>query len=427
MSKQTQSLYEKIINDIGAVAEALGKSPSDLTVKEYLSNGAFKANDLTACGGLKAIVKDAFEIPEKHAGIVTGQKLRAAYVRKLEKVAGHKEYVFDQVADKISQIAASLSPEKRTIKFGKPKNFLRGNVGVLSDTHFGLDIDRDEVKYNEYNWEIAARRFAKYIVQLAEYKKEHRDDCPTVWLCLGGDICQGLIHADTEFGTEMITHQVDGASQMIHQGIEYLRKHYKYVNVVCTPDNHMRLPFAGGGRSMSQKYDSFATIMHLGLARAYANVPEVQFHIVKTPYTDFEVLGHRVFLTHGDTTLNAGSPGKNINVERISKRVNEIQVAAFSNNEKPYRAVIMGHVHVPVSTTLTGGIELIINGTASGLDPYARAIGITSSDPCQVIFEATEDYVVGDFRKVYLKDADKVAAYDQIITPYDRQFTHPMI
>jgi hypothetical protein len=80
---------------------------------------------------------------------------------------------------------------------------------------------------------------------------------------------------------------------------------------------------------------------------------------------------------------------------------------------------MMGHVHVPVSTTLDNGAELIINGTGSGTDNFAQSIGILSNNPCQVIFEATEDYVVGDFRKVFLKDADSDEYYDKIIQPYD--------
>lgn len=427
MSKNSEQLYTDVVADIYRVADDAGIDPLTLSFKKYIAAGRYKAKDIDACGGFKSIIRDSFGPPERHYDIIAGQKARAAEIRRIGQIAGDKEWVVRQLNAKLSTIAAGLKPEKQKYKFPKPRGFLRENIGVLSDTHFGLDIDIEELRHNKYDWSIAARRLAKYVVQLADYKLEHRQDCPQLRLCLGGDICQGIIHKDTDHGTEMIAHQIEGAAQMLVQAIDYLRKVYSRIIVETTPDNHMRLPFDGAGRSTGQKYNSFATMMHNQLQMAYRNVPQVTFHIVKSPYTDFEVLGHRVFLTHGDTVLSAGSPGKTIHIDRISKRVNEIQVTAFSHDEKPYKAIIMGHVHVPVSTTLDGGVELIINGTGSGLDPYARSIGITSNNPCQVIFEATPDYVVGDFRKVYLKDADNDTRFDKIITPYNRSFKQPKI
>ena len=421
----SETLYTQVLADIISVANKLKVAPSRLTQDEYFKRGRFKHTALKQLGGLHKIQADFWRDQRETdtLAVLRGQQQRKKYIRELENTVGDREYFANAIKDELRALFAahpiqlSRKPKVRVSKSGK----LRENVAFISDTHFGLNIDSEEVPSNSYNWTIAARRMAKYAEQVATYKSEHRKNCPVLRVCLGGDLAQGVIHL-SEAGTQLITHQLYGTQWMLTQMIDYWRQFYSKIIVECTPDNHLRLTHKGHDRAMAQKFDSYATLLHLGLQTAFRKATDVSFHIPKTPHTEFDVLGHRIFMTHGDTVLRSGWVSKNLQIARIT---NDVRALQASHTEKPISAVLLGHVHVPLNTTLDNGVELIINGTGSGTDPYAQSLGIFNNNPCQIIFEATEDYVVGDFRKVYLKDADAVADYEKIITPYTGAFTNP--
>jgi hypothetical protein len=416
------SKYDLILEDIQKVAHSNCKLPSQLTYTEYSATAKYSAKELQKFGGFHAIITDTFlvEDDQPELSVVQGQRNRKSYLKKLQKRVGDKEYFTGRMLDAMREVmAANPLPVSKTsapTKF-KISGKRRENVAFISDTHFGLDIDGDEVPGNEYNWKVSARRMAKYAEQVATYKYEHRKDCPTLRVCLGGDLAQGVIHL-SEHGTQLMSNQIWGTTHNLFQMIQYWRKFYSQVVVECTPDNHLRRVYKGPDRATAQKYDSHATDIHLMLQAAFRTDKSVSFHIPKTPYTTFDVLGHRVFLTHGDTVLRSGVISKSVNIGRITTDVRALQAAT----DKHIAAVLLGHVHVPLSTTLDNGTELVINGTGSGTDSFAQSLGIMNNNPCQVVFEATEDYVVGDFRKVFLKDADTNMAYDKLIKPYDGSF-----
>jgi hypothetical protein len=77
-----------------------------------------------------------------------------------------------------------------------------------------------------------------------------------------------------------------------------------------------------------------------------------------------------------------------------------------------------GHVHHPLFTHVGSGVKIVINGCLIGTDPYALSVGIQSSQPVQVLWETTRQYVQGDVRSIYVSDADDKAKYDKIIKPY---------
>jgi hypothetical protein len=65
---------------------------------------------------------------------------------------------------------------------------------------------------------------------------------------------------------------------------------------------------------------------------------------------------------------------------------------------------------------------LLINGTLSGLDPYAHSLGIYSKNATQQIFEVVPGHPVGDIRMIRLKNADNLKELDKIIKPFSGKF-----
>lgn len=412
--------YEQLCEDVVRVKKLVGDA--DLTVVLYLKHGKFTKHQLRKFGGLAAIAADILPPTLQDLGVVRGQHHRASYVSKLEKELGDREYFTKEITKKLEELFTKqpvvLNKPKPVIKFKHSSSSERENVALLSDWHLGLEVFNDEVPSNTYNWKIGARRFGKMVDQISTYKIEDRQNSQRLRLCLNGDMGQGVIHP--EMGTDLIAYQIDGITKYLVQGVDYLRNFYKEITIETSPCNHMRIPkVPDGGSDMSQKYNSYATMVHMNLKSAFRNVPEVKVNIVKTPFTEFKVFDHLFFMTHGDSVLKTGNVGKTVEVGRLATHLLQIQ---SSTPGKHYACALWGHVHKPLLTETDFGTTLVINGSGSGVDTYAQSIGYTANNPCQVLFESTPDYAVGDFRIIRLKDADKESRYEQIITPYDRVF-----
>ncbi len=420
-TRQTPKL-EEVIADIEAVLEDSGLTIDELTLSKYATcGGAYDGRTLRRLGGYQAIVDEAFHEDLK-IDVDTSRYLqkRRSYVNGLEKKLADWEYLRSSVYDGFKRAFETVGPFQVTKinKSDKPKAKIqkRANLVVISDIHLGLKIDPEEIMTNGYDWQIGARRLGKLAEQTSDFKFDHRDECPELHVCLGGDLGQGIIHMN-DSGTDLITFQVIGITYYLTQMIDHWRKSYDKIFVHCTPDNHMRLTHKGPDRAMSQKTDSFATMVHFALQMGFRGVDDVVFDVPKTAITTFKVLGHKFGLTHGDTHIQSGNIGQSVNVKSIATQV--MKLNATVKDHKYYDCIILGHVHVPLNMHLNEtNTELVVNGTGSGTDGYAESLGFFRTKPHQVLFEVTENYAVGDFRKIALDDADHDERYEQIVSPY---------
>lgn len=357
----------------------------------------------------------ARQINVEELASISSEKQRKKYVQQLESKLGDLAYwtnlQVNSIAEHFKSNPIKLQGRPVGIKKAATK---RTVVSFVSDTHWGLDVNNEEVPQNNLNWQVACRRFGKYAEQVATYKIEKRGETEKLVLCLGGDLIQGIIHT-SEAGTHLITTQVHGAVSILTQFIDYQRNYFPRIEVHCVPCNHARLTHKDNGVAVAQKWDAFSTMIHLGLESAFRHEKDVTFNIPMTPYTNFKIFDHEFMLTHGDTYFRVGNVSQSINIGSLTAQVNSLNASRAISGQKPVDAVLIGHVHTPLSTTLKNNTELVVNGTASGLDPYAQAIGIHSNQPIQTIFEVTKDYCVGDLRKVHLLDAGKDVRYDKII------------
>jgi hypothetical protein len=415
---------EHVIADISRVLEESGLTPSELTVRKYSKNGGkYDGRFLRRFGGFAAIIAEGFA-SDKDKDLPTTRYLqrRRSYVSNLEKELSDWAFLRNSVFESFERAFKQVEPFRGTQihKSDKPRvvAMTRANVVVISDTHMGLRISPEEILTNGYDWRIAARRLGKMCMQGAEFKLDHRDECAELHVCLGGDLGQGLIHYQSDNGTDLITYQITGIVSYIVQALDYWRKSYSRVIVHCVPDNHMRLTHKGPDRTTAQKFDSFATMIYLGLQMAFRTCPDVQFDIPKTAIDTFDVLGHKFGLTHGDTHIDTGNVGQTINIKAISTQALKLNAAV--RDGRPYECLILCHVHTPLSMPLAeSNTELVVNGTMSGTDGFSDSIGYYRTTPYQVMFECTQPYVVGDFRKVRLDDADEDPSFERIIKPYN--------
>jgi len=406
------------------VAKMLDKEPYEITNSEFKVNDPLNINPwaLKEAGGFTNLKKMYFP-PDKNIVTETAAKLVNQHRNKLERDLGKEVFLKEEI---IKLLKESL--KKNPIKFHKvvkkakkKKKKKRAIVAQFSDSHFGCDVSETEVgKVNSWNWEIAARRLALYVEQIADYKPHYRKDTK-LYFCINGDILSGVIHKQ-EWFANLITTQISGALRLLIQALTFLAQHFDEIEVVCTSGNHARMVHKKSvDRATVHKWDSYETILYVALKEALAShLPNIKFNIPETPYAIFKILGHTYFQTHGDTVINTGNPGNSINMKAISGQINGINASLMGDDHAD--AVLVGHMHTPTIQLLDSGCYFVMNGCLIGSEPFAQSIGIFGNNPTQVMFETTEEHAIGDMRYVKVSVADKQKRLDKIIEPFKGKY-----
>ena len=302
------------------------------------------------------------------------------------------------------------------VKKATKKKFNRTIVAHISDTHFGADIDVEEMGgLNGYTNVEEARRLALFVKEVGNYKIEHRKDTDLV-IALNADIIQGMIHnIDT---TTPLTSQFSRALHLLSQVISYLANEFSSVKVICTTGNHGRaMHRPDKGRPTKNRWDGYSTMLNIALEYALKPFKNVTFDIPVTPYWYGKIRGHNYFIVHSDAVLSTGSIGKTVSVDVIKNKVNDLAAGIG-----PIDVVLAGHTHIPLATILNNGTTLLCNGNLSGVDEFCLSIGIVTNHPSQQLFEVTDKYCVGDLRNVMVLDADNDESLDKIISPFKGKF-----
>ena len=417
MARELAFIHAEILR----VAAELGVDPRRLTRDAFITRSEVTVHDLYCGGTFAKLKRDAANqgdiAPEYDATQKRGVELRNLYAARLEREAGSTKYLLDRLesmlVDVFERVPINVTATKKSKLDISKTSIERELVAVMSDPHYGLAVDRREVPANSYTWTVAARRTARFVEQIAGWKPEHRDETELT-VCILGDLVHGGIHLLSEGTLTLLTEQVEGAISILVQAIDELREHFRSIRIIGVSGNHDRFPHRGG-RSVSCKWDSLASMVFFGLRCAFRSAHDVKFDFPRTPYATFELPGgHLAYGTHGDTVTTTGNLGRSINVERIARQVYELDASGVL--PKPISVAICGHVHVPAYTVLSNGCSLIVNGTLSGTDSYAQSIGFHGNHPSQTIFEAVPSHPVGDFRIISLREADAVERYDEIIS-----------
>jgi hypothetical protein len=416
--------YEALVEDIERVAVELGIEPATMTLVRYMRGGGFAREwQFRSLGGFAAVIREAFgaDIPEPDLAAMRGIDRRNKAFRKLQQNYGTEVHRLERFKIALRDVMAEfpITVTARPPRAPrKPRSVERWTIGHLSDIHLGNNIDPLEVEANQYNWTVSARRIGCVVDALANYKLDHRSECGGLILNMGGDLAQGIIHADDD-NQDLLTWQFAGAVRYFVAAIDYLLQYYDHILVPVTPDNHMRIlsHTKGKDKARSQKYDSFNTMMFEAIQQAFRRDPRVDFLIPRTPYTTFKVFDRTFLSTHGDTTISLGSPDKAVDIRSIAYQVDRIN-AGLSEAER-IQCVFAGHVHTALYLGMQNDVDLFINPSLSGTDPYAQSIGYMRNRTGQWMVESTRDYRVGDMRLVWADEADENEDYDQIIKPFE--------
>lgn len=415
----------EIAEKIGECAAELKRKASDLTWYDFREYAAIAwgqnrigivRKDITRLGGFNAI-RDAYfpKLPTDHA--VTRLRLRehANLNRRLGRDVAEQAFEIDEKKRLLGKLfRGRVTPIK--VRPASSRKTSRAIVAVLSDLHFGSDLHAEETGFLDYGRVEEARRLAKVVKQIAEYKIEHRD-ATELHLILAGDLIHGKLH-DQQDGAPRAEQKMR-AIHLLSQAVAHLASQFKTVDVHCVSGNHDRDQLRHHGRASSGKWDGSGTEIYSSIRLVTERLVNVTFHIPLKPFEVFEIFGKKYFVTHGDTVLSAGNPGKSVETGRLEAQINRWSMSV--KEKEKYSVFIMGHVHTPMVHHMSQGSWLVINGCLIPADNYCVSLGLPETVSDQVMFEATPGFPVGDFRFITLdKSTDEDASLDRIIAPWSK-------
>lgn len=399
---------------IAAAAEELEEDPRQISQRDVCSVTPAEPAHFRAHGGFAKVRRDAFDEATKAAPAEkAGLAARDAYVRRLEREVGRRDYLGDRLsralADAFERSPIKLSSRRHAAPTAPDERLL---TAMISDCHFGLFVDPREVPLNQFNWQIASRRMALLATQIADWKPNRRKSTG-LRLVINGDVLAGLIHLD-DSGVRRITEQIHGATCILVSFVDYLRQFFGRIDVTCLPGNHDR---TARDRQYAQRWDSHAHSIYLGMAMAFRHDAGVSFDVPRTGEGVVELPGGDAlaFYTHGDVAPTIANAGRSLDIRPIVDTVHKLN--STGEYDKPVRVVGWGHWHTGLVMP-TGIATAVVNGSVIGPDPYARnGVGVRGEmgAPMQLLFESVPGFPFGDSRFIHLRPADDDSSLDEVI------------
>lgn len=380
----------------------IGKAFGSLTALKELALAQYpELNDVILPAQLGINDIELFRLKQDKSETLKSNKELITQVNTLEYLAKFSDKVFSKQIKPVRPVT-SKKPISRALNL------------TLSDLHFGADITKEETGYLDYGTVEEARRFAEIIKQTIDYKPHYRKETE-LHVNLLGDIIQHKLH-DAQAAAP-VSEQICRAIHLLSQGFAQLGENFSKVTVYCSTGNHGRDLNRHTKRATSGKWDSVESVIYFALRKILGKYKNVTFVIPKTPYIIYEVFGHKVFATHGDTVLNVGNPGNSLNIRNVENQINQINSSMKDSEE--IKVAIVGHTHCSSVSNLNTGTTLITNGALPPTDDYAVSLGYLENRASQTLTEMTESYAVGDIRFIRVDgETDKNAKLDDIIKPY---------
>lgn len=288
-------------------------------------------------------------------------------------------------------IVTGLDDKARIVRAATWTRESKGSLGgagiptlLLSDLHWGEVVLASEVGgVNEYSMEIARRRLQRVTEKTCDLLRHHVvGNYPGIVVCLGGDLISGSIHDELEQTNDgTVMQQALDIFEHLQAAILTLANEFGKVHLPCVTGNHGR-----SNRKWQAKRRatlSYEWLVYQFLQRAFKDDERVSWSIPDGPDADFDLLGTRYRLTHGDT-FKTGGDGIIGPLGPITRgTLKRSRMAAAMHH--PYDYLLLGHWH-----TLLWGANQITNGSLKGFDEFAMSLSVTPEPPAQALWLTTE-------------------------------------
>lgn len=403
-----------------------GVDPIDLSWYEFRdwakicfgrsSKAHFQQRHLTRLGVGFRDVKEAFFPPAQTAiGREREEIRRVARIHRAETQAANRDAIFlDRLESIAVKFSGQIAPSRYALRERDERDMERHANVTLSDLHIGSELDPREEE-SKYGFVEQARRLASVITQAAEMVSPEVRAKTILDLDVIGDIIQGRLHGNRDGALEI--DQWCATLWYLNQVVSFASSVWPFVNVRGVPGNHDRDTSVHQGRATYNKFNSHANKIYFAMEMAARSLPNVRFYRTQKPYLDYDVYGMRVLATHGDTVLNAGTPGNTLWVRRIANDINRMNAALPDLSE--YQVAKVGHVHIGSNVLLENGCTLITNPSLTPPDHFLQSIGVREGTCGQTYYESEPGTIVRNYNilRVGPKD-DSNAALERVVQPY---------
>lgn len=289
-------------------------------------------------------------------------------------------------------VPAGYANNKKAREKGKVD---RATVVQFTDLHLGANLSglSDPTTFDRVE---EARRLEFVVRQAIEYKSAYRDRTKLV-VILNGDVIQGQLGHDWRDGAPL-TEQYVIFWKLFSQVIGIFAREFKQVLVVCQPGNHGRDVVRHPGRALREKWDGHEWRLYFGLREMCSALPNVEWDLQYQAVSIINLFGRNLLCTHGDTEIKIGAPYKQheANLAQLDK-INSTNLYGCQIDGAAF-----GHFHTPMH--VPGTPDVIYGGMLVPPDSYARSQGHIRNSCGLWIWEAVENYVIGDSRFVKLDE-----------------------
>lgn len=323
-------------------------------------------------------IKDVFTAEEKR---IHQLEEELKYYKEIHSKVLHAETLTDKIIGVIKSEIKSFKPV--VIPTIKPVKDVEVEDAVLnlSDFHIGEVVKKEEVKFNEYNFEIFCQRWTYLIDKVIDIltNKLRGYRFKRLWINMLGDIVSGIIHEELVSHADLnILQQSIWAPYVVAQGIQALRKNLPVEEIKI---NGL---FGTHGRLIQKKYYkeryvSWDYVFYQTLGLLLKNEKTISCNFPRSFFDLVNINGHNCLLLHGDDIkfwMNIPYYG----LDRAAAEFGEL----LSSEKQFFEFMIIGHVHSHANIQRIQGAKIIIPSFI-GPNEYSLAKRKASA-PGQLLF-----------------------------------------
>jgi len=274
-------------------------------------------------------------------------------------------------------VVSALQSKKASTRTMKPVNLDSGEaIAVLcaSDWHVEETVTAASTNgLNEFNLKTAEDRIRKFFTSAVRLVEIQRAGCQIdqALLWLGGDLMSGFIHEELQETNELTpTETILWLRDQLTEGINYLRKHFDGIKVVCNYGNHGRT--TKKPRHMTGYKNSYEWLLYSILSAQLAG-DDLEWVVADSYLSFVPVYGKTIRFHHGDgLKYQGGIGGLTIPTEKAIASWNKAKVADLD---------VFGHWH-----TQQQNPKWVSNGSLVGYNAYAVSIKAAYEPPQQTFF-----------------------------------------
>ena len=292
-------------------------------------------------------------------------------INKQTREQARFEQVLEMISENIDKLAKA-KPLKNDKAIRIVENERKECLICLSDLHYGIKIENE---WNKFDSDIAKSRMDYIVDKAIEFGRLH--NCDIANIIITGDVVNNNNHLSSRMSNrECIAEQVVGVSELISNAIQKLSNSFAYVSISMCEGNHDRIY---ANKSDNDYNDSFIHIIRSYIKARIGNLNNVIFNDNKhgNDIVEINICNKKIVAVHGDKISQ-----KNL-IPRLTSMFGKIDY------------VIRGHVHTPQSETF-GESTLVTVGTFSGVDTYARQLGLICkpSQKIMILSSNNDDEIV---------------------------------